>query len=222
MTDDTKPDVTSGRYPGYDVLAKRDTPSWNHVTREVIDRRVATENQPKFFDPTEWRTLVAVCDRVTPQPHGRSQVPVAALVDRQMLHGKLKGYRLADMPQPAEAWKRALAALEDLAMRAHGRPFAHLTAADQDAILGQMKDGKLDSEALRGMPSKTFWKSHVDHDLIASYYAHPEAWSQMGWGGPASPRGYVRLDLDRRDPWEPEEAMPGKEAKAERENKRVV
>ena len=218
MTDD----VTQGGYPGYDVLAKRNTPSWNEKTRAVIDARVAIEPKPRFFQPDEWRTLEAVCDRVMPQPDGRPRVPIAALVDRQMLKGKTKGYRFADMPQPGEAWRRALAALEEAALRDYGRSFAVLTASDQDATLRQMQEGELQAEALRGMPAKTFWTSHVNHDLIASYYAHPEAWSEMGWGGPASPRGYVRLDLNSRDPWEPEEAKPGEEVKAERENKRVI
>ena len=31
----------SERYPGYDVLAKRHSPSWNEQTRQVIDRRLA-------------------------------------------------------------------------------------------------------------------------------------------------------------------------------------
>jgi hypothetical protein len=38
------------------------------------------------------------------------------------------------------------------------------------------------------------------------YYAHPAAWSEIGFGGPASPRGYVRLGFDQRDPWEAKEA----------------
>jgi hypothetical protein len=37
---------------------------------------------------------------------------------------------------------------------------------------------------------------------VFAYYAHPTAWSEIGWGGPASPRGYVRLDFNERDPWE--------------------
>ena len=36
------------RYPGYDVLTKRDTPSWNAKTREVIEQRLATPNAPRF------------------------------------------------------------------------------------------------------------------------------------------------------------------------------
>ena len=44
----------------------------------------------------------------------------------------------------------------------------------------------------------------------------------MGFGGPASPRGYVRMALDRRDPWEAAQAKPGHEQEARRENQHVV
>ncbi|MGH6677602.1 MAG: gluconate 2-dehydrogenase subunit 3 family protein, partial [Bradyrhizobium sp.] len=39
-------------------------------------------------------------------------------------------------------------------------------------------------------------------------YAHPAAWSEIGFGGPASPRGYVRLGANRRDEWEAAEHAP--------------
>ena len=213
--------VTSGRYPGYDVMSKRDSQSWNDKTREVIDARLAVEPRPVFFSADEWKTLVALCDRVMPQPEGRFRAPLAAYVDRHLLAGKKKGYRFADMPQPGEAWKRALAALDEAARGKHGRPFALLTEADQDAMLAQMADGSFNADAMQGMPSKTFWTSHVIHDVVGAYYAHPSAWSEIGWGGPASPRGYVRLDLDERDAWEPEEAATGREERTARENQRV-
>ena len=89
-----------GRYPGYDVLSKRDGQSWNDKTREVIDARLAMEPRPEFFSADEWKTLEALCDRVMPQPEGRPRAPLAAYVDRQLLEGKTKGYRFAGMPQP--------------------------------------------------------------------------------------------------------------------------
>ncbi len=42
------------RYPGYDVLNKRDTPSWDAVTRRVIDARLATTDTARFFTKEEW------------------------------------------------------------------------------------------------------------------------------------------------------------------------
>ena len=47
------------RYPGYDVMTKRDTPSWDEVTRNVIDERLATPNDPQFFDAVEWRICLS-------------------------------------------------------------------------------------------------------------------------------------------------------------------
>ena len=213
--------VTPGRYPGYDVMSKHDGASWNDKTREVVDARLQTANRPRFFSDAEWKAIEALCNRVMPQPEGRPPTPLAAYVDRALSEGKTKGYRFAGMPQPGEAWKRALAALDEAAKREYGRVFALLTGEDQDALLAQMADGSFEAHAMRGMPPKTFWTSHVIHDVAGAYYAHPASWNEIGWGGPASPRGYVRLGLDRRDAWEPIEAVAGQEENAARENARV-
>lgn len=213
--------VVRTRYPGYDVMAKRDGPSWNEKTREVIDARLSIEARPMTFSAEEWTTLEALCDRIMPQPERQHRIPLAAYVDRQLAQGRTKGYRFADMPKPKAAWRRGLAALEEAAARDHGRRFALLPCQDQDALLAQMADGSLKADALQGMPSKTFWTSHVIHDVVGAYYAHPAAWSEIGWGGPASPRGYVRLGIDRHDAWEPAEAAAGQQAKTARENARV-
>ena len=42
-------------------------------------------------------------------------------------------------------------------------------------------------------------------DAVGIYYAHPYAWDEIGYGGPAYPRGYIRLENGRPEPWEVEE-----------------
>ena len=118
--------VTSGPLSRLRRHVQAGGPSWNDKTREVIDARLATGPRPAFFSCDEWKTLEALCDRVMPQPEGRPHAPLAAYVDRQLLEGRTKGYRFAGMPQPGEAWKRALAALDEASLRGHGRPFAFL------------------------------------------------------------------------------------------------
>jgi hypothetical protein len=71
------------------------------------------------------------------------------------------------------------------------------------------------------MPPKGFYKQRLMHDLVMAYYSHPTAWNEIGFGGPASPRGYVRMGFNRRDPWEAVEAKPGEADKARAENARV-
>lgn len=208
------------RYPGYDVLAKQDTPSWDKVTRDVVAKRLAVPRQPRFFTEAEWQTLDALCDRIMPQPATRPKVPLPAYVDAKITEKHLDGYRYASLPKQGEAWQRGLAALDQEAQDAHGARFHTLPADRQDALITRMQHGELKLDAWGGMPCKLFFEHRVIADITHAYYAHPTAWNELGFGGPASPRGYVRLALDRRDPWEAAEAKPGEEVKARRENMR--
>jgi hypothetical protein len=197
------------RYPGYDVLAKRHTASWDEVTRRVVDRRLAMPREPRFFSEDEWLTLTAVCDRIVPQPRDRVPVPVAAMVDDKMARNLTDGYRDARLPKMQEAWRRALHALDAEAGTLQGGRFHAISVPEQHALLTRMQQGELNNPAWGDMPCALCFSQRIVRDVVAAYYAHPTAWNEIGFGGPASPRGYVRMGFDRRDPWEAEEARPG-------------
>jgi Gluconate 2-dehydrogenase subunit 3 len=213
--------LTGGRFPGYDVLSKRLTPSWNEKTREVVTRRLALDPEPKFFTSDEFRTVRAIADRIVPQPTTRPPIPVAGLVDDKLHRHNEDGFREADMPREGEAWRRGLRALDDDAKQAFGARFSDLSAPNMDELLARMEKGLLKGAAWGGMPSGTFFKMRMARDIVHAYYAHPTAWSEVGWGGPASPRGYVRMDFNDRDPWEAAEVKDGDAASARRKNRRV-
>ena len=212
---------TSGRFPGYDVLAKRNTPSWNPQTRRVIDERLALAREPKFFTPKEFALVEAVAARLVPQPSSRSPIPVAALVDHKLYRGQSDGYRHAGLPREREAWCLGLKALDVEAQAAHGREFECLDSLQQNGLLRQMQHGKLHAAAWGTMPPRVFFTQRMAHDIVMAYYSHPTAWNEIGWGGPASPRGYVRMDFDERDPWEAAEIKHGDIAAARRQNDHV-
>jgi hypothetical protein len=209
------------RFPGYDVLRKRLSPSWNAKTREVIDRRLARSTEPRFFTADEYATVIAIAERIVPQPKNRPPVHVAALVDHQLELDRGDGYRPAGMPLQREAWRLGLHALEVEAEQAHGTPFTALGASEQDGLLRRMCAGELKDPAWAGMPPPLFFSSRMALDIVRAYYAHPAAWSEVGWGGPASPRGYERRGPDERDPWEAAEVTDGDVEAARRKNHRV-
>ncbi|MFM0053211.1 gluconate 2-dehydrogenase subunit 3 family protein [Caballeronia grimmiae] len=209
------------RYPGYDVITKRDTPSWDEVTRNVIDERLATPNDPRFFDAVEWRALYALCSCIVPQDRQRPAVPVAGLVDARLAKNTGDGYRDARLPPMRDAWCIGLRALDAESRARHGLPFTSIDDAAQFALVTDMQRGTLDSAEWRGMPPAMFFAERVLHDICGMYYAHPHAWSAIGFGGPANPRGYVRMVANRRDPWEAAEGKPGHEEDAQKENRRV-
>jgi hypothetical protein len=208
------------RYPGYDVLAKRNTPSWNEETRRVIDRRLAMPRTPRFLSEHAFATVEAIAAQIVPQPANRPPVPVAALVDAKLLADSQDGYRMQDMPRERTAWQRGLTALDEEARAAHGAAFRALTMDRQHALLVQMQQGELKHDTWGGMPSAAFFKLRLLRDIVLAYWSHPTAWNEIGFGGPASPRGYVRMGYDERDPWEAVEAGADSTA-AHRKNRDV-
>ena len=145
------------RYPGYDVLNKRNSVSWDAVTRTVIDERLATVPEPRFFDAGQWRTAIALCDCIVAQPQDRPAVPVAAMLDTKLLENSGDGYRNAKLPPLREAWQRGLAAMDAESAQAHGAAFADISAPQQRALITRMQQGELQLDAWQGMPPALFF-----------------------------------------------------------------
>jgi hypothetical protein len=216
------PDSRPGtRFPGYDVLSKRQGVSWNDKTREVIARRLSIGPAPQFFTTEEFLTVVATANRIVPQPPTRPAIPVAALIDQKLHLSQSDGYRQPGTPRDGDAWRLGLKALVAESQAAFGTLFHILIEADQDILLARMQKGELRDPAWSGMASDVFFRTRLAKDIVFAYYAHPTAWSEIGWGGPASPRGYVRMDYDERDSWEAAEVRDGDVEAARRKNNRV-
>lgn len=71
----------------------------------------------------------------------------------------------------------------------------------KDALLARIQRGEVRSPRWQQLSPDRFFGTLL-RTVAAIYYSHPAAWSEIGFGGPASPRGYVRLGFDERDPWE--------------------
>lgn len=211
----------TSRYPGYDVLRKRDTPSWDDITRAVIEKRLATPSAPQCLDAMRWRALEALCACIIPQPADRPAVPLAGMIEERIKKNAGDGYRHARLPPFREAWLIGLDALDKESTHRHELPFASIERPAQNALLTQIQHGQLASSYWQGMDPQLFFSQRVLPDICGAYYSHPYAWNEIGFGGPANPRGYVRMYYDRRDPWEAVEAKPGEEHKALQENRRV-
>lgn len=194
------------RFPGYDVLAKRDTPSWNPPTRAAIDERLALQIPDRVLAPTQFATLRMVAERICPDPPGRPATTTLAMLVRRIAEDERDGYRHHRLPPTAACWRRGLDALEAEARARYGVAFAALTGANADIVLRLVSLGDVRATEWDHLPPQVFWTWRLIPDCVAAHWAQPSLWSAMGFGGPAAPRGYVRTGIDRRDPWEAIEA----------------
>jgi hypothetical protein len=90
-----------------------------------------------------------------------------------------------------------------MAQTLHSKPFHELTITEQEIILRSVHHAKplAAGELWKEMNIERFWTMLVS-DVVGVYYAHPWAWDEVGFGGPAYPRGYMRLEEGEPEPWE--------------------
>jgi hypothetical protein len=183
-----------GRYPQYDVLAT--TEHWDSKTRTVVLERVAKTPPIRFFDEREALTLRAFCDVVMGQDC-EPRIPVLEMIDEKLYAGRLDGFRFHDMPPDPQTWREVAASLDETAQLEGAADFAAASSERQHEIVERFSKGELEWD----LPVTHAWEV-VMRMVLSAFYAHPWAWNEIGFGGPAYPRGFARLGADQREHWE--------------------
>lgn len=197
------PFAQPGYYPGYSTLKQQ--AFWDAKTREVVLDRVNNVPPFRFFSEDQVPLLVAICERVLPQDDRdeRRRIPIAQQIDKRLFEGRHDGYRFEDMPPDREAFPMGLRAIDEMAQTLHARAFTQIAPPEQDELLRSLHRGKplVPSPIWERMSPHRFWMQLLQ-DCAEAYYAHPWAWDEIGFGGPAYPRAYMRLERGEPEPWE--------------------
>jgi hypothetical protein len=182
-----------GRYPDFDVMQQR--AHWDPVTRELLEHRVGEPPPCRFFDLQEQRTLGALFDVILAQDY-EPRIPVLQMIDAKMHAREFDGFRYASMPQDDETLKMVAERLDGL---------ADLDTYTRRARVKAFADGELEWE---GLDVNLAWKV-VTRLAVSAFYSHPWAFNEIGFRGPAYPRGYMRRNMGPSgvDPDEPQEAF---------------
>ncbi len=199
-----------GYYPGFSTLSQKDF--WDEATRKIVLARVEDVPPIRFFPLEEAELLTAVCNRILPQDDRDEfhKIPVVNFIDERLYENRLDGYRFEGMPPDQDAYRLGLRAIAEIAEKMYGRRFGDLQAVEQEFVLKTLHDGNppVGHDIWKRMPVHRFWLLLVQ-DVVGAYYSHPYAWDEIGFGGPAYPRGYMRLEGGEPEPWEVKERRYG-------------
>lgn len=200
------PTSQPGYYPGFSTLAQK--AFWDQATRTVVTSRVEHNPPIRFFSAYEERVLQAVIDRLLPQDDRipEKRIEILPTIDERLYKNALNGFRYEDMLPDRDAYCDGLRAIDEMARQRFHTPFADLDVHSQELILKSLHDEAPDPphEVWKRMPVHRFWNMLME-DCANVYYAHPWAWDEIGFGGPAYPRGYMRLENGLPEPWETDE-----------------
>jgi hypothetical protein len=189
------------RFPGFDPLSQ--VRYWDPVTADAVLARAAPPAAVKFFTGPEESCARALLNLLTGQDE--PGVPVLEMVDARLAAGQTDGWRYADMPEDGEAWRATLACLDADAHQRCGTSFADAAKADQAALVQAVQDRK--SGSWHGLPAGHVWSLWTRYACTA-FYAHPLAWAEIGFPGPAYPRGYKNAGVGQLEPFEVGDAQP--------------
>jgi hypothetical protein len=200
------PTPQPGYYPGYSTLSQKSF--WEEKTRDVVTERVDEPPPRRFFSEEEWRFWEVVFEHLIPQSDRTPErrIPLIPTLDKRLHENHTVGYRFENMPQDRDAYRLGLEAINAEAQACYAADFLSLGALNRDKVMRAIHDAQP-----KGAPE--IWKRMSVHrffqlilsDAIDAYYAHPWAWDEIGFGGPAYPRAYTRLERGEPEPWEVEE-----------------
>ena len=190
------------RFPGFDAAAQ--ARRWDPVTAGAVLSRLGRQSDVRFFTPAEEAAATALCDQLVGQC-GEPRVPVVPLIDARLAGQQADGWRYDDMPEDGQAWRDSLHYLDDDAHAKFSCRFAECPRHDQAAVIKAVQD--LGSGDWHGLNARHVWSLWTRYACTA-FYAHPSAWTEIGFPGPAYPRGYKNIGVDAREPFEARDARP--------------
>jgi len=198
-----EPTHGGARYPGFDVIEQ--AKHWDDTTRAVVEGRLGRLPAVRFFTEIEEAAATALFDQLLYQRE-EPRVPVVQMVDVRLAENQTDGWHHSTMPTDEQAWRDSLAGLNVDAQRIHAKTFAKCEWDEQSAILQGVQDRG--TEKWHDMVASHVWSLWTRYACVA-FYSHPSAWNEIGFDGPAYPRGYKNLGVDKLEPFEVHDAHPG-------------
>ncbi|MDF2679722.1 MAG: hypothetical protein K0R47_912 [Brevibacillus sp.] len=188
------------RYPGYDVWEQHT--EWDGHTKKIVGSRRTPQVAHQFFTQQEALLLQTIVSVLVNDHRLEVLTFVTQHLDDSTASPIGESQRKVGVPPKKQLYRLGLAGVDAESHAKYGTGFVALKPEELQAILqavsqGQTKDGQAWAEV-----APTDFFKQILHDTVSAYYSHPLVWSDIGYGGPAYPRGYVRVEKGLTDPWE--------------------
>ena len=188
------------RYPGYNVLSQ--VKEWDPHTRDIVLKRLGPFPGLKYLTPEETQMLKTIAAHIIYDERDVILTYVIHQLDQTLSSNIGESERKPEAPQAKDLIRRGLTALNRVALKISQKAFVELDSATQFKIIASLQTETVEPipDWSRIPPQELFKK--LAGMITSAYYSHPTIWSEIGYGGPAYPRGYVRIESGLTDPWE--------------------
>lgn len=187
-------------YPNYDVMDSLN--EWDPLTQEIVVKRKGPFPAPSFLQEHEVAMLRTIAQHLIYDNRKQVLDYIVHHFDEDLTSNIGESYRKSQAPPADSLVREGLQAIDKVAQALHGNGFLDIDVKDQFAILASLQLEKAyPIPEWSVIPQKSLFDKLLEL-TVSAYYSHPTIWSEIGYGGPAYPRGYYRIELGWRDPWE--------------------
>lgn len=188
------------RYPSFNVLDEKD--AWDDHTQQIVTSRNHSMVKYEFLNECEVEILRCVCSLLVDDSSSGPLEFVISHIDQTLFSSPGEGQRKVGVPAAQELIRQGLEAMEKSSQHMYSISLAELETENQKKMIKDISENKAESSAIwNGVPQKALFEKLM-RLTVESYCSHPRVWSDIGYAGPAYPRGYVRTQLGQLDPWE--------------------
>ena len=194
-------EIGLGRYtPDFDVLRSKE--EWDKETRDVVMSRTSTPPPALTLRQHEVDTLTAIASVLL----GDNRTSILQFVmdhfDKKMRSNIGESQRKRGIPPFPLLIHKGIDTFNELSVSVHGQEFSALDTQTRWNFISSLISNPVPFEiAELHIQSKDFLSS-IHTEAVNAYFSHPIVWSEIGYAGPAYPRGYVRIERGLLDPWE--------------------
>lgn len=192
--------VLKSYYPSFNVMDEED--EWDDHTQTIVNNRIDASPKHNELSKQEASLLYVICSLLMNEEKPAVLRFVLHHFDKTLQSSPREGQRKVGVPDGKILIHQGLQALDQCARDTYAASFMELKSDDQLKLLEAVSVGTaMPHSAWDGIPQQPFFQKLMNM-TIESYCSHPEVWSEIGYAGPAYPRGYVRTQLGQLDPWE--------------------
>lgn len=188
------------RYPSYDLLNEKE--HWDEHTREIVLKRLGPFDKYKFLNEREAEMILAIAKHIVYDERKEILDYVVHHFDSILSSPIGEDQRKVGTPPRDALIRQGLKAIDKLAEKRFGATYLEIDSKEQLILLEELDKGTaVQLSEWKKIPQRELFKK-LSTEIVSAYYSHPVVWSEIGYGGPAYPRGYVRVEKGLTDPWE--------------------
>ncbi|OEH86606.1 hypothetical protein BHU72_10125 [Desulfuribacillus stibiiarsenatis] len=188
-------------YSTYHVMEHQEF--WDPHTQEIVKGRIEFNYTAKALSTLQMEKLKKICRLLVDDNNDEVMEYVLQHIDHTLASECPEAQREDGIPTIKTLLLDGLDHLDAISQQYNYLEFLQSNEASQHATLQEVSNGTGPlQEQWPAKVRKAFFKKLLSLTVDA-YYSHPNIWSEIGYGGPAYPRGYYRTNKGQLDPWEP-------------------